>query len=379
MKKTTTLVLTLLLGAKLFAQQQIAIDLTQGKPDDKKVATGTVQLNLTNALPADQGWTYTVTTSVVNVLPGPIILPVNSVSTNKFGDDSQCAGSQAISDAVSNVFKNVISEDQVKANFAAVTPQVLGLTGDCLTEGKAALAKQDAKRNLILYVPDLKANQIVTVTITRANKDGANRRFWEFKLTTEKIVDSWLIHYGFTYQPNVFSTFPQYFAKADPTTANTYTITRQNGNPENALLNSSPSLAFTHPFSRNYSGFMPGVSIVTGTNLSTYSAGLGLSGIIAYNGLISVGMMYTQKSALNGQYKEGDVIKDNLNFDQLHYKRGCFELFLTLAIRLDKNPFSSGSSTAKSSSGAAAATGTAAAGGTAATTGTSGTATTGNH
>ncbi|SDL78742.1 hypothetical protein SAMN04488090_1777 [Siphonobacter aquaeclarae] len=162
-------------------------------------------------------------------------------------------------------------------------------------------------------------------------------KIWEFELRTESDMDNWIIHYGFTYIPSILMRNSQYFSEADANGG--YVVRKMSNKPENEWRNGSPTVSFTHPFNKVYRKDMFGMSIVTGTNFSTYNAGLGLSYIRGYNGLFTAGVMYTQKDALNGQYKDGSVLKENLNFDQLHYKKGGIEFFFSLSLRLDKNPF----------------------------------------
>jgi len=65
----------------------------------------------------------------------------------------------------------------------------------------------------------------------------------------------------------------------------------------------------------------------------------GPSLLIADNVSLSGGLVFTQKNVLMGKYKDGDVVKENLEFDQLHDKKYMLEWFFSLAIRFDTNPF----------------------------------------
>lgn len=61
--------------------------------------------------------------------------------------------------------------------------------------------------------------------------------------------------------------------------------------------------------------------------------------VIGRNVSLSAGVCMTQKQVLKGQYKEGDVVTEDLDFDQLHEKQFMGEWFVSLAIRFEENPF----------------------------------------
>ncbi len=329
--------------------QQIEIDLSEPKINERKnVSTGTKEIVLMNAL-FDRK--YEVSYTISDLLPDPIKLEASKVAANSVSaggnpdilDDAvKCPGGSGIRDAISNV-NQAISEAGLKENYKLVRDKISGLPADCkiLAEGLLSAKERDIKKST--FIKDLKFNQVVHVTVTRM-KGEVVEKIWEFDIRTQGKVDKWLIHYGFTYQPGLINRHSQYFSKATDGGTGGYEIARMSGNPEKAWQNISPTLVFSHPLSRSYREIMPAISIITGTNFSTYSAGIGFSSIVAYNGLISIGLMYSEKYALNGKYKEGDVIKENLNFEQLHSKRGGIEVFITVALRLDKNPFSSSDS-----------------------------------
>ncbi|GAB1857299.1 hypothetical protein MHTCC0001_21350 [Flavobacteriaceae bacterium MHTCC 0001] len=66
-----------------------------------------------------------------------------------------------------------------------------------------------------------------------------------------------------------------------------------------------------------------------------------LGGSVVYNQNItlSAGFAFHNQKLLNSKYKDGDVIKENLSFDQLHSDYIRFNPFISIAFRLDKSPF----------------------------------------
>jgi hypothetical protein len=182
----------------------------------------------------------------------------------------------------------------------------------------------------------LKNNQTITVTVKRQSKDTTITWIRIFK-TPQK--SPWIIHFGFTYQPNIVSRYDQFFSKEDTSTASRYTVTKKNGNQSKFWENISPTIMFSYPFTNKKGESHLAFSAIVATNFSTFSAGTGLSYIIGENVALGTGIMFTQKYVLNGIYKEGDIIKSNLTFEQLHEKKWGPEIYFTIGLRFDKNPF----------------------------------------
>ncbi|MEQ9414055.1 MAG: hypothetical protein RIF39_09500, partial [Cyclobacteriaceae bacterium] len=106
--------------------------------------------------------------------------------------------------------------------------------------------------------------------------------------------------------------------------------------------NVSPTIIFTYPFTKKERDIKVGFSAIASTDFKSLSGGAGLSAIIGNNIVIGSGVHFSQKYVLRGEYKDDgtQVIKSNLDFEQLHEKRWGPEIFLTIGFRFDKNPFS---------------------------------------
>jgi hypothetical protein len=183
-------------------------------------------------------------------------------------------------------------------------------------------------------------NQTIVITINKYENGKKDPKFtWTFTLKTEEKT-RWLVHYGLTYAPSLISKFTHYHSLADTGTANRYTIAKDNNNGPKTWENISATINFTYPFhgdERGYdAGITAGFAISAGLELSGH---IGISAIIGQNVIVGSGIAFMQKQKLKGQYKEGQIIKENLSFDALHEKVWVPELFFTIGFRFGSNPF----------------------------------------
>ncbi len=197
----------------------------------------------------------------------------------------------------------------------------------------------------------VKTCQIIYLTIERYSADNNLEKIWNDTLQTTcpERPNKWLVYYGFTYQPNIISRYDNYFSKKLPGT-DSFAVRKLNGDQSKFWENLSPTVMFTYILGNKYRDIKFGLSGIAATNFSSFSAGFGASMVIGYNFNIGAGVMFTQKNVLNGMYKEGDTIRENLSFDQLHTKKWGPEVFFSLGFRFDKNPFSKSSSSGSSAS-----------------------------
>lgn len=212
----------------------------------------------------------------------------------------------------------------------------------CKIEGRALIANTIYKKNLGFT---LRNNQTITVTVKRTvNKDTTT---WTRVFKTPK-KSPWKVMYGFTFVPNSLSKVDNFFTKETDGTNQSYTISKLNNNDNKFWENTSPTIMFQWAPSTLKEnggkaiqlGFAGGLSLNFSKETGIANVMAGPSIIIAENLTISGGLIFIQKNVLRGQYKEGDVINENLDFDQLHDKKFMLENFISIAFRFDKNPFS---------------------------------------
>ncbi len=181
---------------------------------------------------------------------------------------------------------------------------------------------------------ELRNNQTITVKVT-----GNGSTWTKIFKTAEK--SPWLIHYGFTHQPNVVSKYEQYYADPIGKTDSFY-VAKKNTSATKFWENISPTIMFTYPFGKKRHDVELGFTAIASTNFSSFSGGFGFSAIVGTNVIVGTGVNFSQKYVLKGEYKTDgtQVIRENLAFDQLHEKKWGPEIYLTLGFRFDKNPFS---------------------------------------
>lgn len=266
--------------------------------------------------------------------------------TNPFSIKAVTGGGEAASDSsckndeVTNLIEdltNAESEKDVKEYVDKANKILLTLAdGIC----KRKLVTQLSNTRALLdfpYTGRLANNEIVTLTIERSGLDKKliDTRTYVFD-TPEK--ERWLIHYGLTYAPNAISRFSKYYAFADTSSTNKYSIKKENKNGPKPWDNISATINFTYPFhadSRGFDGgFTGGFGLSAGFEVSGHA---GLSMIVGQNIILSSGIVMIQKHKLNGEYKEGDIVKTNLNFEALHTKVWVPELFFTIGYRFPSN------------------------------------------
>lgn len=247
-------------------------------------------------------------------------------------------------DQVKSINKNIItsvSEDSVKKYVDLANELIPNLSDvTCKNLLKSSIVRTQIKMS-IPYAP-LKNNQVITVTITKVDKETGNPvedGKWTFVLKTPE-KSRWLVHYGLTYTPSIISKTDHYYSLADTNVANKFTITKENNNGPRPWENISATINFTYPFHADPKGvdlgFTAGFGLSAGLELSGQA---GLSMIIGDNVILGSGIVMMQKYKLMGKYKNGQIIKENLEFNSLHDKVWLPELYFTLGFRFGNNPF----------------------------------------
>lgn len=249
-------------------------------------------------------------------------------------------------DSIKEKLKNQESEEDIKKYVDQGRKLLETLTDTkCVALLKAYIAETE-QLIPIPYAP-LKDNQVITVTVTKVDKDGkqVGDSKWTFVLKTSE-KSRWLIHYGLTYAPSIISKTDHYYALADTSQTNRYTVTKENKNGPKPWENISATINFTYPFHAEPKGFDGGFTAGFGLNAGLELSGhAGLSMIIGDNVIIGTGIAMMQKYRLKGKYQEGQIIKENLDFNALHEKVWLPELYFTIGFRFGNNPFTKKSQT----------------------------------
>jgi len=219
---------------------------------------------------------------------------------------------------------------------------------DCSSTGDSLIKSTSLSMKLNFT---LRYNQTITIKIIRVT--GVDTVTWIHTYKTPERTP-WHILYGFTFVPNWMNPEKTYFTKAD-TSGKSFTITGMNNQKKEFWKNISPTIMIQWAPMTKYNirndwkavfsnhfyqlGFVSGLSLNFASETGIVNVMAGPSLLIADNVSLSGGLVFTQKNVLMGKYKDGDVVKENLEFDQLHDKKYMLEWFFSLAIRFDTNPF----------------------------------------
>ena len=177
----------------------------------------------------------------------------------------------------------------------------------------------------------------IKIDVFKTNKDSTGNdviekeKTYNYTFTTER-KGKWQTTFGFNFI--ALGNTDAFFSKQIDSVS--YAITK--GTNQNKL-DFHPTLMFTWvPNNTNNIklGYSGGLGYDLDNSLSVFG---GLSLIFNQNITLSAGFAFHNQKLLNSQYREGDIIKENLDFDQLHKDYIRFNPFISLAFRLDKSPF----------------------------------------
>lgn len=341
MKLLTTLLFFL---PSFLSAQYVEIDLT--KPDlvDQSISADHKGVKIKNMIPHIT-YKIKIASQQFEVTP----LPIPTAAANVNGCDAIKADLGIIRDELMSIKDEVKYFDYLKnmkkkaedATKAKVTADAA--LAPCLQEFYKDVDAITALTNSVTYdfAFDVKKNMIITVSV---EKQDDRERTFVFRTPDDS---PWLIHWGFTYQPNLISKQDHFFVKSIPNTTDSFSVTKKHRSTSNVWENISPTVMFTYPFDfcwskKKNADIKGGISGILSTNFSSFSAGAGLSLVVKHNVALGTGIMFTQKHVLKGEYKDDgtEIVQQNLSFDQLHERKWMPELFFTIAFRFDRNPFS---------------------------------------
>jgi hypothetical protein len=129
---------------------------------------------------------------------------------------------------------------------------------------------------------------------------------------------------------------------SDMNEGGTYTIAEGSNRDK---LDFHPTLMFTWLSNKHldknddwHVGLSGGLGYNFNESLSVFA---GPSFIYNENITLTLGIAFHNQKRLSSNYSSGDIINENLNFDQLHTDYIRVNPFISLSFRLDKNPFGS--------------------------------------
>ncbi|NOU48195.1 MAG: hypothetical protein HOO86_14195 [Bacteroidales bacterium] len=208
------------------------------------------------------------------------------------------------------------------------TPSVSNCITNYIEMAKVVIA------STMIKVEDVTLNEgeDLEITIIRKLDDGTSK-VWKVVYTTQK-RGKWLTSWGFSFIGQVFNVQKLYFTKFD---TSSYVITKEENRGK---LIFAPTVFFT---------WMPTKNLSRNFSLS-YTGGLGfdmeaptvfVGGSLTYNQNISIaiGIVAHRQEFLSGEFKENQIVKENLSKDQLHNELYTVNPFVSLIFRFGENPF----------------------------------------
>jgi hypothetical protein len=146
----------------------------------------------------------------------------------------------------------------------------------------------------------------------------------------------WRTTYGFSFIQYVFFTDRRFFLRpsADGTA---FTVTREH---QRSVMEFAPTVFFTwRDAGRRGDDLDIGPTVGLGFDFERPTVSFGASFAYRENISLNAGVVMHQVHRLNGQFKEGDTIKENLTFDALHQTVYRPNPFIAVSIRSLSNPF----------------------------------------
>lgn len=231
---------------------------------------------------------------------------------------------KALADASKEAANDIIHD---KPNFQDLRTKAVGF-----------LKELNSPQVVDLTTP-LKLGQEYVVTITGEPKEKCGKedkpdakRVWTVVYSTGE-RGTWDTLYGFSFSPNKDESF---FSKSLDTTPATYAVTRKEGHSGYAFV---PALFFTwYPKSGDGTNCTWGPTAGIGFDLKSPNAFFGMQWTFNRNFALVAGGVVRPEKRLNGKYKVGDIVKDNLSEDQLSETTFSTRFFFSLAFRFSKKP-----------------------------------------
>lgn len=292
-------------------------------------------VTIINRIPGRE-YRHTVLIETQPVAPIELPTPISGIQRVQH----PCKGSESVFDDWIAALANAPDEQAVDAlvKRADEIRRALEKAGKpCLDEQEPEIRQA---LNSTIGVIDLRQYVVergeqLTLTIVRA--DPAPARTWTYVLRAPR-AGQWLTTWGFTFAQDRDDRF-----FLDPGEEETFTVRRERSQDE-WDLEFVPSVFFhwmpggDEKRDWSWSPFTAGV----GVNKEAPAVMIGTSITRRQNVSLIFGGVLSRALRLDGVYEEGDVLTENLPTDKLHegtYRAG---VFLSLAIRFDRNPFSSG-------------------------------------
>lgn len=319
----------------------LVIDLAlQGSETETRSVSGEGRVSLLIINKCPQG-KYQVDTKLSSYSIPPLDLPDQSTKSAKSVESRSAPEDSCIKllkefNSAYDQLKDEVEEAKIPIRFAAAKRVIRESTcGDSIGRRNYDTALTELINTTKYEIEDpinLMKGQQLTVTITK-NPGELNQQRWVVIFDTGE-RGRWLVTYGFSF-PFLFAKDEEYFSKA--TGNDTFKITQKNNND---IVKYIPSVFFHWLASDDETNDMSW-SGALGLNLdvTNFAVFAGVSMLYNQNIGITAGLAVHQVKRINQQYKDGDVLKENLSEDQLNTTTFRPNPFVSLTYRLGSNPF----------------------------------------
>ncbi|MBK9222325.1 MAG: hypothetical protein IPO16_09405 [Saprospiraceae bacterium] len=180
-----------------------------------------------------------------------------------------------------------------------------------------------------IHIGKLKKDQIVTVIIIETDASG-KKKTWNYKYKTPT-KGKWITTFGYSAIVDILKKRTYYLEG----TNSIFTI-RKDRSPE--YIYYTPSVMFTWVGTK-YDRYTLSWTAGLGLDFSNPTLFIG-AGVRYYENIgIDLGFALHRKKFLNGSYTEDQELKEFISDEALHKLKYIFNPFLSLSLRLDKNPF----------------------------------------
>jgi hypothetical protein len=348
----TALVTYAAIGYAANTPEPINIDLSRSASEaDQTVAVGTYQVSLTNLI---IGKNYTVKTNLSTksvTIPSPFTVPGGETGTPAPAIATAVSPCDQATSQAQTTLSAQTSEAQVRdlldKNSTTGIAHQLSTAGCSSAEIAVALQKFVDATTLVLRPVTIQANQIYTVSITRAGAAGSTGSFGPYTFDgPTPAAGQWLTFYGFNF---VRSGDQKFYSKQNSSPATTYTITQETNRSSTVFTPSVYFMWIPGEDTSWYPGLVgPNAFIVpvagVGFDFSNPVVFLGYGVGWGYNVMVDFGVAAHKEERLLGQYNPGQTITSNLTDAQL--TQGVYrpEVFVGVSFRFGSNPFQSSSS-----------------------------------
>lgn len=335
------LFLVILLSTNLFAQEPKELDLSKGTFYSETVDKGTtLKFRVINKIPSKQ---YKIITVKENKIPRVLELPADLSFGDSLKQTNLLSGMNCdeLPEGVEQIWEEVDEEEEVpyaiEASRSLLTeleantnPDNCTLAGIIFLQHKLAKTAEELPS---VYV--IEASEKVEVTVLREVEDDSI--VWKYNYESP-MAGRWVTTYGFSFAVPLFDKAETYYL--DPVNTS-YIVTEDN---QKIRPNFLPSIFFSWlPNDISNDGFSFSWTGGLGFNdLEAPTVFLGGSVFYYYNLSLNFGIVAHKQHFLIGKYSEGQILKENMSFDQLHDEFYSFNPFLSLSFRFGKNIFEKG-------------------------------------